>query len=69
MGNKRELPFKNGDKVRCWGGLVYTFVGLDPFDSSYAYCAHLNATYCDDEGVVHKRLDRLLVDKLELQRE
>lgn len=38
----KEEPFKNGDKVRYAGGLLFTFVGINPNNTSEAFCTHLN---------------------------
>ncbi len=33
-----EEPFKNGDKVRYAGGLVFTFIGINPSNTREAFC-------------------------------
>lgn len=58
--HQKRLMFGNGTKVQYAGGLEFTFIGMDPNNSGYAYLLHPSAK--DESG--QPRVDRLQVERL-----
>lgn len=53
----------NGDKVVYCDTIVYTFIGLDPEDQSYAFCQHPTA-HEEYEPTRPFRIDRIALSRL-----
>lgn len=53
----------NGAKVTCDGMIVYTFIGLDPEDPSFAFCQH-PTVHEDHEPTRPFRIDRIAISRL-----